>query len=50
VVVMALTEDVTFDKRIDMHSKLLLEPNFVLFWDLKDPSHPQVISLSLFSL
>jgi len=42
VVVMSVAEDCTFDKRIDAHSKTLMEPNFVLFWDLRDSSHPQV--------
>jgi hypothetical protein len=38
---MSCAEDATFDKRIEFHSKMLMEPNFVLFWDLKDPARPQ---------
>ena len=42
LVIMAFTEDVTFDKKMEFHSKVLMDPNFVLLWDLKDPSKPQV--------
>ncbi|CAG7727820.1 unnamed protein product [Allacma fusca] len=43
VVIMAFTEDVTFDRKIEYHSKTLMDPNFVLIWDLKDPSRPQLM-------
>lgn len=42
VVVMATATDLTWERRIDAHSKTLMDPNYVLFWDLRDSAHPQV--------
>ncbi|CAL8110058.1 unnamed protein product [Orchesella dallaii] len=43
VVVMATAVDLTWERRIDAHSKSLMEPNYVLFWDLRDSAHPQIM-------
>lgn len=43
VVVIATAVDLTWERRIDAHSKSLMEPNYVLFWDLRDSAHPQIM-------
>ncbi|KAI7793969.1 putative WD repeat-containing protein 63 [Triplophysa rosa] len=42
VIAVAMTERFTLEERIDNSTKLLLNPSYILFWNLSDPINPQL--------
>ncbi|KAA0706513.1 WD repeat-containing protein 63 [Triplophysa tibetana] len=42
VIAVAMIERFTLEERIDNSTKLLLNPSYILFWNLSDPINPQL--------
>nr|XP_040145127.1 dynein intermediate chain 3, axonemal [Ictidomys tridecemlineatus] len=43
LIAVSMTERLSFEERVQLSGKLLLQPSLILFWSFSDPIHPQVI-------
>ncbi|XP_053096688.1 dynein axonemal intermediate chain 3 [Pangasianodon hypophthalmus] len=43
VIAVAVTEQLSFEERINNSTKLLLNPALIIFWSFSDPIHPQLL-------
>ncbi|XP_075038119.1 dynein axonemal intermediate chain 3 [Mixophyes fleayi] len=43
LVVVSLMEQLSFEDRVNISSKLILKPSLILIWNLNDPIHPQLM-------
>ncbi|KAK3518630.1 hypothetical protein QTP70_006072 [Hemibagrus guttatus] len=43
VIAVSVTEKLSFEERINLSTKLLLNPAMIIFWSISDPVHPQLL-------
>ncbi|XP_077882756.1 dynein axonemal intermediate chain 3 isoform X2 [Ictidomys tridecemlineatus] len=43
LIAVSMTERLSFEERVQLSGKLLLQPSLILFWSFSDPIHPQLM-------
>ncbi|KAF7696329.1 dynein axonemal intermediate chain 3 isoform X2 [Silurus meridionalis] len=43
IIAVSVTENLSFEERINSSTKLLLNPPLIIFWSFSDPIHPQLL-------